>query len=133
MDDFRRKGVFYFLAPNEELLCQSSLWRTQDPRRPFPAKEDLKHVIRVQMIPGQALVIPSGWIYAVVTVEPSIVRSSSYYTDRSLPRHESWSLAAAWTPQRSSCTDRIASRLLRWKMSISYGLHCLAALKILSR
>ncbi|KAF8447044.1 hypothetical protein BGX38DRAFT_1093594, partial [Terfezia claveryi] len=73
------RKVFFFLAPTKENLDAYQQWN-KSPEQHYTWLAEGRECFRVDLGPGDTMLIPSGWIHAVYTPEDSLVIGGNYLT-----------------------------------------------------
>ena len=73
------KKVFYFMAPTQENLDAYQAWNTS-PEQSWTWLGEGRDCYRIDLGPGDTMLIPSGWIHAVYTPEDSLVIGGNFLT-----------------------------------------------------
>ena len=73
------KKVFFFLEPTRENLEAYQKW-TMSPEQSWTWLAEGRQCFRIDLGPGDTMLIPSGWIHAVYTPEDSLVIGGNFLT-----------------------------------------------------
>jgi len=73
------RKVFFFLAPTRENLDSYQQWN-KSPEQHYTWLAEGRECFRIDLGPGDTMLIPSGWIHAVYTPEDSLVIGGNYLT-----------------------------------------------------
>lgn len=81
----RGRKTFFFIPPKEKHLKAYEAWN-DDPRQNYTWLGNItKECYRVDLFPGDTMLIPSGWIHAVWTPENSLVIGGNFLNRLHLP------------------------------------------------
>lgn len=73
------RKVFFFLAPTEENLNAYQRWNSS-PEQHHTWLAEGRQCYRIELGPGDTMLIPSGWLHAVYTPEDSLVIGGNFLT-----------------------------------------------------
>jgi F-box/leucine-rich repeat protein 10/11 len=76
----RGKKVFFFIPPTKQNLKKYEEWNRSPAQHETFLPDQTKECYRVDLVPGDTMFIPSGWIHAVWTPEDSLVVGGNFLT-----------------------------------------------------
>jgi F-box/leucine-rich repeat protein 10/11 len=74
------RKVFFFIPPTKQNLKKYEEWNRSPAQHETFLPDQTKECYRVDLVPGDTMFIPSGWIHAVWTPEDSLVIGGNFLT-----------------------------------------------------
>lgn len=74
----RGRKVFYFISPTPENLRKYEIWSGSNQQSGTWLGDECDRVYRVELKPGNTLIIPSGWIHCVYTPTDALVIGGNF-------------------------------------------------------